>query len=388
MGPIADSLSDQPERDAERYCGKLNRTGWAWWLPADRRDDQAIDHYRTVPKVLTSAVSEAMSILYAACELGKPTLNEMATPTISTFVGSVILQPIVVAMSSLVLSSLLSYEIAGQLDWRPITVCVTCDILAVSIDHLKDQEVAAGAWGAAVMKRFTPLFHLAYIFLALNMSLLVMALCRSPPKMALVTAVFTAPAFLWATPIDFRWIGTVSKRFIRANYDQEVEYDSPKSNGPFVIKRVPGMKAIFDGIIRGCGTFFVVYSALQLSWQSAHDTPPWTIIETIIWSTVNRTCHCIMTDVRDYDEDKKAGVPTIPVLLESPLKTRIVLTVVQAAIIMAFPCNPFIVGSSCFAIALVWILGKDSPKVYFRLSVHSQSIFIVIYAVMFALDLL
>ncbi|KAG1753492.1 hypothetical protein EDB19DRAFT_1669549 [Suillus lakei] len=271
----------------------------------------------------------------------------MATPTVSTFAGSVILQPIIVAMTSLVLSSLLSYEIAGQLDWRPITVC--------------DQEVVIGAWGAAVMKRFTPLFHLA---------------------------LFAAPAFLWATPLEFGWIGTVLKRFTRTNYDQEAEYDSPKSNEPFIIKRVPGMKAIFDGIIRGCGTFFVVHSTLQLSWNSAHNALPWTIIETIVWSTVNRTCHCIMTDVRDYDEDEKAGVPTIPVLLESPLKTRVVLTVAQAAVMMAFLRNPFIVGSSCFAIALVWILGKDSPKVYFRLSLHSQSIFIVMYAVMFSLDVL
>lgn len=312
----------------------------------------------------------------------------MATPTVSTFAGSVILQPIIVAMTSLVLSSLLSYEIAGQLDWRPITVCVTCDILAVGVDHLKDQEVVIGAWGAAVVKRFTPLFHLARIFLALNASLLVIALCRSPPKMTLVTAVFTAPAFLWATPLEFGWVGAVLKRFTRTNYDQEVEYDSPKSNEPFIIKRVPGMKAIFDGIIRGCGTFLVVHSALQLSWNSAHNALPWTIIETIVWSTVNRTCHCIMTDVRDYDEDEKAGVPTIPVLLESPLKTRVILTVAQAAVMMAFLRNPFIVGSSCFAIALVWILGKDSPKVYFRLSLHSQSIFIVMYAVMFSLDVL
>ncbi|KAG2116236.1 hypothetical protein BD769DRAFT_1486788 [Suillus cothurnatus] len=312
----------------------------------------------------------------------------MATPTVSTFVSSVILQPIVVAMSSMVLSSLLSYEIAGWLDWRPIAICATCDILAVGIDHLKDQEVVISALGSTVMKRFTLLFHLARIFLALNVSLLVIALCQSPPKTTLVTAVFTAPAFLWATPFDLRHIGAVLKGFIWAKYDQKVEHDSPISNEPFVIKRVPGMKAIFDGIIRGCGTFFVVHAALQLSRKSAHDALPWSIIETIIWSTVNRTCHCIMTDVRDYDEDRKTGVPTIPVLLESPLKTRIVLTVVQAAVMMAFLHNPFIVGSSCFAIALVWILGKDSPKVYFRLSLHSQSIFIVIYAVMLALDLL
>jgi hypothetical protein len=127
---------------------------------------------------------------------------------------------------------------------------VTCDILAVGVDHLRDQEAAIGAWGAAVMKRFIPLLHLARIFLALNASLLVIALCRSPPKMTLVTALFTVPAFLWATPLDFQRIGAL-KRFIRANYDQDVECDSPKSNEPFIIKRVPGMKAIFDGIIRG-----------------------------------------------------------------------------------------------------------------------------------------
>jgi hypothetical protein len=305
----------------------------------------------------------------------------MAMPTVSTFVSSVILQPIIVGMSSAIHSSLLSYEIAGQLDWRPITVCLTCDVLVTSIDHLKDQEVVISARGTAAMKRFTSLFHLARTFLALNASLLVMALYQGPSKTTLFTAVFTTPAFLWATPLDLQWIGRVL-RFTWANYDQE---DSLRTNKPFIIKRVPGMKAIFDGIIRGCGAFLVVHSALQLSCQSSHNAPPWTIIETIIWSTVNRTCHSVMTDVRDYDEDKKAGVPTIPVLLESPLKTRIVLTVVQAAVMMTFFRNPFIVGSSCFAIALAWILGKDSPKVYFRLSLHSQSIFIIIYAVMFVL---
>ncbi|KAG2036219.1 hypothetical protein BDR03DRAFT_960542 [Suillus americanus] len=309
----------------------------------------------------------------------------MATPTVSTFVGSVILHPIIVGMSTAVLTSLLSYEIAGQIDWRPITICLTCDILTGSFDHMKDQEVVIGAMNAAAMRRFTPLFRLARIFQALTVLLLVIALCRSPSEVTFITAVVTAPAFLWATPLDFHWIGRVLKRFIRANYDQEVEYDSPRSKKPFIIKRVPGVKAILDGIIRSCMPLVLVHSALQLSWQSAHDTPPWTITETIIWSLVNRICHCVMADVRDYDEDKKTGVPTIPILLESPLKTRIVLTVAQAVVMMAYLHNPFIVGSSCFAIALVWILGKDSPKAYFRFSLHSQSIFIIMYAVMFGL---
>jgi 1,4-dihydroxy-2-naphthoate octaprenyltransferase len=89
-----------------------------------------------------------------------------------------------------------------------------------------------------------------------------------------------------------------------------------------------------------------------------------------------------LADVRDYDEDVKTGVPTIPVLLKSPLNTRTVLTAVQGAVMIAFLHNPFVVGNCCFTIALAVILGKDSPKVYFRLSLHSQSIFIVMYAVM------
>ncbi|KAG1852679.1 hypothetical protein F4604DRAFT_2040636 [Suillus subluteus] len=308
----------------------------------------------------------------------------MATPTVSTFVGYVILQPIIVAMSTAVLSAFLSYEIAGQIDWRPITVCYTCDFLTVSVDHLKDQEVVIGALGVAAVKRFTPLFRLSRILLALNALLLVVALCQSPSEVTFITAAFTAPAFLWVTPLDLQWIDRVLKRFIRANHDQEVEYDSTRSKKPFVIKRVPGVKAILDGIIRSCMPLLVVHSALQLSWQSAHNAPPWTITETMIWSMVNRICHCIMADLRDYDEDKKTGVPTIPILLGCPL-TRIVLTVVQTVVMMAFLHNLFIVGSSCLAIALVWILEKDSPKAHFRLSLHSQSIFIIIYAVMFVL---
>ncbi|KAG1768555.1 hypothetical protein EDD22DRAFT_872383 [Suillus occidentalis] len=217
----------------------------------------------------------------------------MNAPTASTFVSSVVVQPLVVAMSSLVLSSLMSYEISGQLDWRPITICVTSDILAVGVDHLKDQEVIISAWGATVMKRYVPLFQLGRTFMALNALLLVMTLCQSPPKTAFLTAGFAVPAFLWATPLRFQRIGAGLKRFIWSNYDQDVEYDSPKSNKPFIIKEVPGMKAIFDGTIRGCGMPLVVQSVLQVSWQSAHNPPPWTIMETIIWSTVNRICYCV-----------------------------------------------------------------------------------------------
>ncbi|KAG2113066.1 uncharacterized protein F5147DRAFT_835179 [Suillus discolor] len=285
--------------------------------------------------------------------------TRMATTTASSFISSVILQPLIVAISSAVYSSLLSYEMVGNLDWRPIVICATSDVLVIAADHLKDQEIVIGSRGAAVIKRFTPLAPTFF------------------------TAVFTSPAFLWTTPLDLSRVGAVLKRFIGAHYSREVD----KAHKPFVIKRVPGMKAFFSGTIRSCGVFLVVQSALQSPWKSTHDALPWTIAETLVWSMVNRTGHCIMSDVRDYDEDKEAGVPTIPVLLDSLLKTRMILTVVHAAILTAFRHNPFIVASSCFAIALVWILGKDTPKPYFRLSLHSQSIFIVTYAVMLAFGL-
>ncbi|KAG2052818.1 hypothetical protein BDR06DRAFT_494899 [Suillus hirtellus] len=233
-----------------------------------------------------------------------------------------------------------------MLDWRPIVICATSDVLVIAVDHLKDQEVDIGSQGAAVIKRFTPLAH---IFLALNASLLVAALSLSPPQATFFTAVFTAPAFLWTTPLDLSRISTILKRLVYANYSQEVD----KAHRPFIIKRVPGMKAFFSGTIRSCGVFSVVHSALQSPWESTHNALPWTIAETVVWSMVNRTGHCIMSDVRDYDEDKQAGVPTIPVLLDSLLKTRMLLTVVHAAVLTAFRHNPFIVASSCFAIGLV-----------------------------------
>ncbi|KAG2130548.1 hypothetical protein BD769DRAFT_1355657 [Suillus cothurnatus] len=304
----------------------------------------------------------------------------MVTPTVSSFVDSVIIRPIVVAINSLVLASLMSYVMAERLDWRPITVCVTCDILAVGIDHFKDQEIIIGACGTTVLKRFAPLFHLARMFLVLNALLLVIALSHSSLEMTIITAVFTTPAFLWATPFHLPRIDAILQRFIPAKHGQEVGYSSSIPGTPFVIKRVPGMKAIFNGIIRGCGIFFVVHSAVQTSWKSDFNVLPWTIIDIVIWSTVNRIGHAILVDVRDFYDDEKAGVPTIPVLLGSSFKTRIVLTVSQLAVMMAFLGNPYILGSACFAIALVWILGQDSPKVYFLLSIHSQSIFIIMYA--------
>jgi 4-hydroxybenzoate polyprenyltransferase len=86
-----------------------------------------------------------------------------------------------------------------------------------------------------------------------------------------------------------------------------------------------------------------------------------------------------MTDVRDFEDDLKAGVPTIPVLLGSVLKTKVILTACHMLVMLAFIENPYIMGSCLFATVLVWMLGKDSPKKAFLVSSHSQSLFITWY---------
>jgi 4-hydroxybenzoate polyprenyltransferase len=86
-----------------------------------------------------------------------------------------------------------------------------------------------------------------------------------------------------------------------------------------------------------------------------------------------------MTDVRDLDDDIRAGVPTIPVLLGSVLKTKVILMVCHMLVMLAFVENPYIMGSCLFAAALVWMLDKHSPKNAFLFSSHSQSLFIVWY---------
>ncbi|KAG2129308.1 hypothetical protein BD769DRAFT_1455608 [Suillus cothurnatus] len=215
-------------------------------------------------------------------------------------------------MNSFALSTLMSYVMSsnGSIDWRPITICC-------------------------------------------------------PISTLLTTAAFVAPALLWTTPISFNKFALILRHLLgRFRRDKH----QPSASAPvLVIKRIPGMKAIFNGIIRGCGIYTVVLSVLS------------GVVQLIVWSTVNRSCHAIMTDVRDFEDDMKAGVPTIPVLLGSVLKTKVILTACHMLVLLAFIENPYILGSCLFAAALVWMLGKESPKKAFLFSSHSQSLFIIWY---------
>ncbi|KAG1730354.1 hypothetical protein EDB19DRAFT_1386390 [Suillus lakei] len=86
-------------------------------------------------------------------------------------------------------------------------------------------------------------------------------------------------------------------------------------------------------------------------------------------------CLYIMTDIRDFEDDLKAGVPTILVLLGSIRKTKVILTACHMLVMLAFFENSYIMGSCLFVAALVWTLAQKG----FLLSSHSQSLFIIWY---------
>lgn len=305
----------------------------------------------------------------------------MSTLTTQKLADELFLRPIVISMNSLALSALMSYVMSanGDIDWRPITICVTSDILAMGADHLKDKEEEFSSdHNNANDPRLASWFVYARTFLAASAVLLALALSQCPVSTLLTTAAFVAPALLWTTPISFKKFGLISRRLLgRFGGDKH----QPSTSAPvLVIKRIPGMKAIFNGIIRGCGIYTVVLSVLSGSGNLTNTLPsPWTVVQLIVWSTVNRSCHAIMTDVRDFEDDMKAGVPTIPVLLGSVLKTKAILTACHMLVMLAFIENLYIMGSCLFAAALVWMLGKNSPKKAFLFSSHSQSLFIVWY---------
>ncbi|KAG1726574.1 hypothetical protein EDB19DRAFT_2042991 [Suillus lakei] len=305
----------------------------------------------------------------------------MSILTTQKLADELFLRPIVISMNSLALSCLMSYVMSanGTLDWRPITICVTSDILAMGADHLKDKkEEVSSDRDNTNDPHITSWFVYARTFLIASAVLLALALSQCPISTLLTTAAFVAPALLWTTPISFKKFGLISKRLL-GRFDKDKH--QPSTSAPtLIIKRIPGMKAIFNGIIRGCGIYAVVLSVLSGSGNLTNTLPsPWSVVQLIVWSTVNRSCHAIMTDVRDFEDDLKAGVPTIPVLLGSVLKTKVILTACHMLVMSAFIENPYIMGSCLFAAALVWMLGKHSPKRAFLFSSHSQSLFIIWY---------
>ena len=86
-----------------------------------------------------------------------------------------------------------------------------------------------------------------------------------------------------------------------------------------------------------------------------------------------------MADVRDFHEDWEKQVPTIPVLLKSVFRTKVLLTAVHLLTMILYSYNPYIVFASLYATVLVWALNENSPRGLYRLSFHSQTLTAALY---------
>jgi hypothetical protein len=133
-----------------------------------------------------------------------------------------------------------------------MTICVTSDILAIGADHLKDEEEEFSSdRNNAHDPRLASWFIYARTFLTASAMLLGLALSQCPTSTLLTTAAFIAPALLWTTPISFKKFGLISRRLL-GMFGGDMHQSEPPTSAPvLVIKRIPGMKAIFNGIIRG-----------------------------------------------------------------------------------------------------------------------------------------
>ncbi|KAG1818375.1 hypothetical protein EV424DRAFT_1347643 [Suillus variegatus] len=135
----------------------------------------------------------------------------------------------------------MSYVMSANagIDWRPITICVTSDILAMGADHLKDKEEEFSSdRNNANDPRLASWFFVQFR--------------HSSPRQH---------SLLWTTPISFKKFWLILRRLL-GGFGRDRH--QPSTSAPIlVIKRIPGMKAIFYGIIRGCSTYAVVFSVLS-----------------------------------------------------------------------------------------------------------------------------
>ncbi|KAG2068495.1 hypothetical protein BDR04DRAFT_1232737 [Suillus decipiens] len=231
------------------------------------------------------------------------------------------LRLVIILVNSLNLSALMLYVMSANrsIDWRPMTICVTSDILAMG-----DKGEFSSDCNNGNNPHLVSWFTYARTFLTASAVFLALALTRCPISTLLTTTAFVAPALLWITPISFKCFALISGRLSR-KFGRDKH--QPCTSAPvLVIRCIPGMKVIFHGIIRGCDTYTVVLSMLSRSANLTKTLPsPWSVVQLIVWSTINRSCHAIMTGARDSEDGMKASVPTIPTLISSVLKTKALL---------------------------------------------------------------
>ncbi|KAG1853614.1 hypothetical protein C8R48DRAFT_675872 [Suillus tomentosus] len=235
----------------------------------------------------------------------------MSTLKIPKLADELFLRPIVISMNSLALSALMSYVMSANagIDWRPITICVTSDILTMGADHLKDKEKEFSSdRNNANDPRLASWFLYARTFLNASAVLLASALSQCPISTLLTTATFVAPALLWTTPISFKMFWLISRRLLGGfgRYKHQ-----PSTSAPIlVIKRIPGMKAIlmvsFEGTLHicleqctrnfRCSIYAVVFSVLSGSGSLTNTLPsPWSAVQLTFTSQIYAFSSCNQT---------------------------------------------------------------------------------------------
>ncbi|CCM03439.1 uncharacterized protein FIBRA_05572 [Fibroporia radiculosa] len=292
--------------------------------------------------------------------------------SIPFFQSELLFYPSLSCVSSLSLTTLISYGVYGTLDWRPIVIFTCSDFLAMGLDHYLDNAENLAQARATGNDGVVSVFTQARMMLICVACILFGALLCSPIQTWAITALFVAPALVWNRPLFWLPIRDV------ANARGDDEEPAGFFKHGFVIKRIPGMKAIIIGVIRGCGTFAVVHSVLSPRLLN-NESSMWTPTQLLIWSTINWICHTTMADVRDYIDDLKEEIPTLPVLFKSVLKTKVLLTFLHAVNIISFSHNVYIVFGSLYATLLVWLLDESSPRSHFVFSMEGQPLTIALY---------
>ncbi|EED83488.1 predicted protein [Postia placenta Mad-698-R] len=303
------------------------------------------------------------------------------------------------SLSTLAITLFISHSTWGVIDWRPILILFTADYIGFGFDHYLDNRPILLRARAAGEAAIVTVFRRARFALTSAAILLAVALILSPLATWLITATLLVPALLWDTPL-FLW----RQPAVQLSEKAEIEIEEPRSG--FAIKRIPGMKPVIVGVIRGCGYYAVIRSVLDALYPNGPVLRSWDPTQLVIWSTINWTCISVrvsarcyafsppahvdpelpqtLADVRDFDDDRVSGVPTIPVLLDSVYKTRVLLTTVHALTMFAFFRNPYIVLNTLYTIALVWIMDDKSPRFIYRLNTHSQTPVAVTYGLVHA----
>jgi len=284
-----------------------------------------------------------------------------------------ILHPVLLSVGSLSLSMLMSRLIFSVMDWRPVAITISSDILAIGMDHYFDYRPSLKLATETADNAVLGVFNCALFMLISSAVVLAVALLCSPPLTWAMVAILFGPAFIW--DLDLLYI-------FRSLWPNNTWLSDGQKK--LSVKRIPGIKGLLIGIIRGGGTFAVVYSVLtplaSASGAVAH-SQMWTTKQIVIWSIVNRGCHSVMGDVRDYPEDREKQIPTLPVLFDSVLKTKILLTVLHVLVLVAYMSNPYIVFASIYAVVLVWVLGTETPRRLFHFSFQSQTVVGLVYLI-------